>query len=179
MFGGFVPLGALFSSSFHQLLPPYPPSGSPRPWRPRPHRSARRRRGVGRRPAVAHQRTEDVEPACPDVPPRFRPDAHDYGQDRGEQRGEDHGCRDEPVHLPKQRFGAVAVLDIGGMDVDVQQQALRVDEDVALAAEDLLPDIEAGRTKRAPPFTAPLALWASRIAVVGLASRPARSRFAT
>ena len=92
--------------------------------------------------------------------------------------------RKAPPRLPKQRFGAVAVLDIGGMDIDgmdidVQQQALRVDEDVALAAEDLLPGIEAGRTKRAPPFTAPLALWASRIAVVGLASRPARSRFAT
>ncbi len=83
------------------------------------------------------------------------------------------------------------------MDIDVQQQpsachpnllrrpgalarsALRVDDDVALAAEDLLSGIEAGGTKRAPPFKAPLALWASRIAVVGLASRPARSRFAT
>ena len=32
-------------------------------------------------------------------------------------------------------------LDIGGVDVDVQQQALRVDEDMALATEDFLPGI--------------------------------------
>ena len=87
--------------------------------------------------------------------------------------------RETSPRLPKQRFGTVAVLNIGGMDVDVQQQALRVDEDVALAAEDLLPGIEAGRTKRAPPFTAPLALCESSIAMVGLASRPARSRLST
>ena len=30
--------------------------------------------------------------------------------------------RETPPRLPKQRFGAVAVLDIGGMDIDVQQQ---------------------------------------------------------
>ncbi len=34
--------------------------------------------------------------------------------------------------------GAVAVLDIGGVDDDVQQEAERVDEDVPLAALDLL-----------------------------------------
>ena len=38
------------------------------------------------------------------------------------------------------------------MDVDIQQQALRVEEDVALAVKDLLSGIEAGRIKRAPPF---------------------------
>ena len=87
--------------------------------------------------------------------------------------------REAPACLPQQRFGAITVLDIGGVDVDVQQQALRVDEDVALAAENLLPGIVAGWVERAPPFTAPLALCASRIAVVGLASRPERSRLST
>ena len=87
--------------------------------------------------------------------------------------------REPSPRLPQQGLGAVAVLDVGGVDVDVQQQALRVDENVALAAEDLLPRIEAGWPERAPPFTAPRALCASRIAVVGLASRPARSRLAT
>lgn len=87
--------------------------------------------------------------------------------------------RETPPCLPQQRFGAVTVLDISGMDVDVQQQALRVDEDVALAAENLFPGIVAGRVERAPPFTAPLAVCASRIAVVGLASRPERSRLST
>lgn len=87
--------------------------------------------------------------------------------------------REAPPRLAQQRLGAIAILDIGGMDVDVQQQALRVDEDVALAAEDLLAGIVPGRVERAPPFTAPLALCASRIAMVGLASRPARSRLST
>ena len=87
--------------------------------------------------------------------------------------------RETPPSLPQQCFGAVTVLDIGGMDVDVQQQALRIDEDVALAAEDFLPGIVSRWVDRAPPFTAPLALCASRIAVVGLASRPERSRLPT
>ena len=87
--------------------------------------------------------------------------------------------RKTPPSLPQQRFGAVLVLDVGGMDIDVQQQALRIDEDVALATEDFFPGIVAGWVERAPPFTAPLALCASRIAVVGLASRLERSRLST
>jgi hypothetical protein len=87
--------------------------------------------------------------------------------------------RKTPPRLPQQLFGAVAVLDIRGMDIDVQQQALRIDQDVTLASKDLLPRIVTGRVKRAPPFTAPLALCASRIAVVGLASRPELSRLST
>ena len=87
--------------------------------------------------------------------------------------------RETPPSLPQQRFGAVTVLDISGMDVYVQQQALRVDEDVALTAENLFPGIVSRWVERAPPFTAPFALCASRIAVVGLASRPERSRLST
>ena len=46
-----------------------------------------------------------------------------------------------PPCLSQQRFGTVAVLDIGRLHVDVQQQALRVDEDVTLAPKDLLPSV--------------------------------------
>lgn len=81
--------------------------------------------------------------------------------------------------LPQQVLGAVSILDAGGVNVDVQQKALRVDEDVPLTAEDLLARIVTTRVERAPPFTAPFALCASMIAVVGLASRPARSRAST
>ena len=81
--------------------------------------------------------------------------------------------------LAEQRLRPVPVLNVGGVNIDVQEQAKRVDEDVALAPEDLLTRVIAGRIKRAPPFNAPLALCASMIAVVGLASRPAASRLWT
>ena len=74
---------------------------------------------------------------------------------------------------------AVAILDIGGMNGDAQQEAERIDEDVPLAALDLLARVVALRIERSPPFCAPLALWLSMIAAVGLASRPACSRTAT
>ena len=50
----------------------------------------------------------------------------------------------------KQLAGAVAILRVGGMDDDAQQQAECIDEDVALAPRDLLARIDAGRAK--PPF---------------------------
>ena len=73
---------------------------------------------------------------------------------------------------------AIAVLDIGRVDDDVQQEAERVDEDVPLATLDLLARVIARPIERRPPFCAPLALWASMIASVGLASRPTFSRTA-
>jgi hypothetical protein len=73
---------------------------------------------------------------------------------------------------------SIAILHVGGMDDDVQQEAERVDEDVALATRDLLACVIARRIDRRPPFCAPLALCASMIATVGLASRPACSRTA-
>ena len=79
----------------------------------------------------------------------------------------------------KQLAGAVAILHVGGMDDDAQQQAECIDEDVALAPRDLLARIEALRVERSPPFCAPLALWLSITAADGLASRPSRSRTAT
>jgi len=70
----------------------------------------------------------------------------------------------------------IAVLDIGGMNDDIQQEAERVDEDVALAARDLLASIEALWIEAFAPFWAALALWLSMMATLGLASRPSRSR---
>jgi hypothetical protein len=38
-------------------------------------------------------------------------------------------------------FGAVAVLNVGGMDLDRKQATVRVGQDVALAPGDLLPGV--------------------------------------
>src|SRR6266853_3331123 len=46
----------------------------------------------------------------------------------------------------------VAVLNIGGMDDDVQQEAERIDKDMALAPGDLLARIKPLRVKRGAPF---------------------------
>jgi hypothetical protein len=46
----------------------------------------------------------------------------------------------------------VAVLNIAGMDDDVQQKAKRIDQDVALAPGDLLARIVALRVERGAPF---------------------------
>jgi hypothetical protein len=81
--------------------------------------------------------------------------------------------------LVEDQRGPVAILDIGGMDGNAQQQSERVDEDVTLAAGDLLARIVTLRINRGPPFCAALALWLSMIAAVGLVARPSCSRIAT
>lgn len=73
---------------------------------------------------------------------------------------------------------AIAVLDVGGMDNDIQQEPERIDKNVPFAALDLLARVITLRIDRGPPFCAPLALWASMMAAVGEASRPAFSRVA-
>ena len=111
------------------------------------------------------------------------------------------------VELQKERVEAkqrrhhqdatVAVLDVRAMHESVQKQpsachpdllrksgalarsALRVYEQVALLALDLLAGIVPGRVDRDPPFSALLTLWLSMIAAVGLASLPAASRHCT
>jgi hypothetical protein len=87
--------------------------------------------------------------------------------------GERAACR------AKQVTSAVAILQMGGMDYDAQQEAERIDEDMALATRDLLAGIKALRVERRAPFCAALALWLSMIAAVGLASRPTCSRAST
>ena len=85
----------------------------------------------------------------------------------------------QPARLPQQRFGAVPVLHAGGMHHHREQHADGVGQQVALAANDLLARVIAGRVERRAPFCAAFAVWLSKIAVVGLASRPACSRTAT
>jgi hypothetical protein len=78
---------------------------------------------------------------------------------------------------PAQKIvGAVAVLDVGGVDDDVQQETERVDENVPLAPERLLARVVARRIDRGPPFEAPRAVWLSMTAALELASRPSSSR---
>jgi len=47
---------------------------------------------------------------------------------------------------------SVAILHIGGVDDDIQEKAERIDEDVPLAARDLLARIKALRVERRAPF---------------------------
>ena len=61
-------------------------------------------------------------------------------------KGERAACRAEQV------TGAVAILHVAGMDRDAQQEAERIDEDMALAAGDLLARVEALRISCAAPF---------------------------
>ena len=75
-----------------------------------------------------------------------------------------------------QKRPAVAILNIGGVDESVHQQALRIDENMSLLAPDLLAGVEARRINRSAPFSALFTLWLSIIAAVGLVSRKAASR---
>ena len=60
--------------------------------------------------------------------------------------------RKGPPRLAQQGGRAVPILHVGRMDRDAQQEAERVDEDVPLAARDLLARIEALRVERGAPF---------------------------
>lgn len=107
----------------------------------------------------------------------------DVGDDLSDARplvagiGEQLDDRREPAFgVAQQTADAIAILPVGAMDDDVQQQAEGVDDDVPLAAGDLLARVIALRVDRGPPFCAALALWLSRIATVGSAVRPAASR---
>ena len=66
--------------------------------------------------------------------------------------------REAPSRLAEQGLRAVAILYARRMDVDGQQQAQRVGQDVALSAKHLLASIIPGRVERGPPLTAPLAV---------------------
>src|SRR5215471_16156087 len=103
---------------------------------------------------------------------RGRPDIH-IGKDLDNERPQRSGSSIE------HKRSAIAILNIGRVDCDAQQQAERINEDVPLAPRDLLARIVTLRVKRGPPFCAALALWLSMMAAVGLASRPSCSRTAT
>lgn len=59
---------------------------------------------------------------------------------------------EQPSRTVQQMKGAVAVLNIGGVNHDVQQEAQRVDQDVPLATFDLLARVVARRIEPRPPF---------------------------
>jgi hypothetical protein len=48
--------------------------------------------------------------------------------------------------------GPVAILNVGGMNDDIQQKAERVDKDVALASGELLTRVKPLRVQRGAPF---------------------------
>jgi hypothetical protein len=82
----------------------------------------------------------------------------------------------EAPHLVQNTETAVPILHIGGQNGAAQHQTERVHNGVALAPFDLLGRIIAHRISPAAPLSAPLTLWLSTTAVVGLASLPALSR---
>ncbi len=65
------------------------------------------------------------------------------------------------------------------MDDGVQDQTLRVYQEMAFLAFDLFASVEAVGIDAAPPFSALFTLWLSMIAAVGEASRCASSRHFT
>ena len=70
---------------------------------------------------------------------------------RGEERGEEgQGGR----HHLDAGLTAVAILNVGGGDDAVQQQALRIDQNMPLLALDQLAGIEAVAVDGSPPFSA-------------------------
>ncbi len=79
----------------------------------------------------------------------------------------------------QQREAAVAILNVASGDDTVQQQTLRIDQNMPLLALDQLARIEAVRIDAAPPFSALFTLWLSMMQAVGLASRSAFSRHLT
>jgi hypothetical protein len=87
--------------------------------------------------------------------------------------------REIPEQCAQNENAAVSVLDVGGMNDRMKQQAYRVDKNMPLLAVDLLARIIAVRINTAPPFSALFTLWLSMTAAVGLASRPAASRHFT
>jgi hypothetical protein len=87
--------------------------------------------------------------------------------------------RMHPEQSGKKQDAAVAILDIGGVNDGVEQQAQRIYENMAFLALDLLARIVARRIDPGPPFSALFTLWLSMIAAVGLASRSPCSRHST
>lgn len=75
----------------------------------------------------------------------FRPPVAGVGKDAfDERKGSPRGAQ--------QVARAVAILQIGRVDGDAQQEAKRIDEDVPLAAGDLLARVETLRIERGAPF---------------------------
>jgi hypothetical protein len=80
--------------------------------------------------------------------------------------------REFPDQFGQHQLGPVAVLDIGGMHDEGQDQAQGVYDDVPLATLDLL----AGVVAAGPPFSTVFTDWLSMIAAEGLGFRSAWTR---
>ena len=85
----------------------------------------------------------------------------------------------ELAQAGKHEQSPVAVLDVRRMDDGVQDETLRVDDDVALTTLDLLARVITHRVDRDPPFSADLTDWLSMMPALGLGSRPISSRSLT
>ncbi len=72
--------------------------------------------------------------------------------------------------------GAVAVLYVGRVNDDGEDQAEGVDQEMPLLARDLLARVIARRVDARPPFSALFTLWLSITPALGEASRPSSSR---
>ena len=60
--------------------------------------------------------------------------------------------RKAPAHATQQIARSIAILNIGGQNAHAEQQAKRIDEDVALTTRDFLACVEALRINRGAPF---------------------------
>jgi len=80
------------------------------------------------------------------------------------------GSWEQASDLCQDQLGAIAILDVGALDHHQQQQAKRVDEDVAFASVDLF----AGIIPALPtlPCAVVLTAWESMIAADGVLARP-------
>ena len=76
--------------------------------------------------------------------------------------------RKQSPQFAQHEFGTIAILHIGRMHHDGQDQPQRVDDDVPLATLDLLARV----VTSAPPFSVVLTLWLSMIAAEGVGLRP-------
>lgn len=79
---------------------------------------------------------------------------------------------EQAANLPQHKLGAVAVLDVGGVDNDSQNQTKHIDDDVPLSALDFLTRV----VPALPPFSTVFTDWLSMIAAVGVRLRPAFTR---
>ncbi len=76
------------------------------------------------------------------------------------------------TQLPDEELGPVAVLDIRGMHDQRHDQPQRVDDQMALAAQDFLARV----VPPVPPFSAVLTDWLSRMPTLGVGFFPAFRR---
>ena len=79
---------------------------------------------------------------------------------------------EEAAKLAKHELGSIAVLDVGGVHDDGQDQAEDVDHDVPLAALDFLARV----VPAVPPFSTVFTDWLSMIAAEAVGFRPASTR---